>query len=56
MDAHLRGFPEGLPEIIDERTFQLGDTMTFDTRFGKFDCLGTRVEPVVTWTSRNTQS
>jgi len=41
MDAHLRGFPKGLPEIIDERTFQLGDTMTFDTKFGKFDCLGT---------------
>ncbi|HSY52124.1 MAG TPA: hypothetical protein VLC46_25205 [Thermoanaerobaculia bacterium] len=41
MDAHLRGFPEGLPEIIDERTFRLGDTMTFDTKFGKFDCLGT---------------
>jgi len=41
MDAHLRGFPKGLPEIIDERTFRLGDTMTFDTRFGKFDCLGT---------------
>jgi len=41
MDAHLRGFPKGLPEIIDERTFRLGDTMTFDTKFGKFDCLGT---------------
>jgi hypothetical protein len=41
MDAHLRGFPKGLPEIIDERAFRLGDTMTFDTKFGKFDCLGT---------------
>lgn len=41
MDSHLRGFPKGLPEIIDERSFQLGDTMTFDTKFGKFDCLGT---------------
>jgi hypothetical protein len=41
MDAHLRGFPNGLPEIIDEQTFRLGDTMTFDTKFGKFDCLGT---------------
>ncbi len=41
MDAHLRGFPKGLPEIIDERTFRLGDTMTFETKFGKFDCLGT---------------
>jgi len=41
MDAHLRGFPEGLPQIIDERTLQLGDTMTFDTKFGMFDCLGT---------------
>jgi predicted nucleotidyltransferase len=40
MEAHLRGFPEGLPEIIDERAFKLGDTMTFTTKFGWFDCLG----------------
>jgi hypothetical protein len=41
LDAHLRGWPEGVPEIIDERTFRLGDTMTFRTKFGDFDCLGT---------------
>ncbi len=40
MEAHLRGFPPGLPEIIDERTFQLGDCMTFTTKYGWFDCLG----------------
>jgi hypothetical protein len=41
LDAHLRGWPEGVPEIIDERTFRLGDMMTFRTKFGDFDCLGT---------------
>jgi len=41
LDAHLRGWPEGVPEFIDERTFRLGDTMTFRTKFGDFDCLGT---------------
>jgi predicted nucleotidyltransferase len=41
LDAHLRGWPEGVPEFIDERAFRLGDTMTFETKFGAFDCLGT---------------
>jgi hypothetical protein len=41
LEAHLRGWPEGVPEFIDERTFRLGDTMTFRTKFGDFDCLGT---------------
>ena len=41
LDAHLRGWPKGVPEFIDERAFRLGDTMTFDTKFGPFDCLGT---------------
>jgi hypothetical protein len=41
LDAHLRGWPKGVPEFIDERAFWLGDTMTFDTKFGAFDCLGT---------------
>ena len=41
LDAHLRGWPEGVPEFIDERAFRLGDTMTFDTKYGPFDCLGT---------------
>jgi len=40
LDAHLRGWPEGVPEFIDERAFKLGDTMTFDTKYGPFDCLG----------------
>jgi hypothetical protein len=40
LDAHLRGWPEGVPEFIDERAFRFGDTMTFDTKFGPFDCLG----------------
>jgi hypothetical protein len=30
-----------IPEFIDERSFRLGDTMTFVTKFGDFDCLGT---------------
>lgn len=41
LDAHLRGWPTGVPEFIDERAFRLGDTMTFETKFGAFDCLGT---------------
>jgi hypothetical protein len=41
LDAHLRGWPKGVPEFIDERAFRLGDTMTFDTKYGAFDCLGT---------------
>lgn len=41
LDAHLRGWPKGVPELIDERAFRLGDTMTFETKFGAFDCLGT---------------
>jgi hypothetical protein len=40
LDAHLRGFPDGVPEIIDERAFKLGDTMTFATKYGWLDCLG----------------
>jgi predicted nucleotidyltransferase len=41
LEAHLRGWPDGVPEFIDERSFRLGDTMTFVTKFGDFDCLGT---------------
>jgi predicted nucleotidyltransferase len=41
MEAHLRGWPAGVPEFIDERAFHLGDTMTFATKFADFDCLGT---------------
>jgi predicted nucleotidyltransferase len=41
LDAHLRGWPKGVPEFIDEKAFRLGDSMTFETKFGAFDCLGT---------------
>ncbi|MEA2162796.1 MAG: hypothetical protein QOK37_923 [Thermoanaerobaculia bacterium] len=41
LEAHLRGWPDGVPEFIDKRSFRLGDTMTFVTKFGDFDCLGT---------------
>jgi hypothetical protein len=41
LDAHLRGWPKGIPEFIDEQAFRLGDTMTFETKFGAFACLGT---------------
>lgn len=40
LDSHLRGLPPGVPEIIDERAFKLGDSMTFTTKHGSFDCLG----------------
>lgn len=40
LEARLRGFPDGLPQFIDERTFRLGDAMTFTTKYGSFDCLG----------------
>jgi predicted nucleotidyltransferase len=41
LEAHSRGWPDGVPEFIDERSFRLGDTMTFVTKFGGFDCLST---------------
>ena len=37
----LRGAPPGLPFQLDERTIELGDSFTFNTPFGPFDCLGT---------------
>ena len=39
--ATLRGAPAGLPFILDERTFAMGDSFTFDTLAGALDCLGT---------------
>jgi hypothetical protein len=39
--ARVRDWPAGVPSFIDERTLRLGDTMTFDTDCGPFDCLGT---------------
>jgi hypothetical protein len=39
--ATPRGFPEGLPFKLDATTLGLGDSFTFATDFGDFDCLGT---------------
>ncbi|MCU1229612.1 MAG: hypothetical protein QOI24_3016 [Acidobacteriota bacterium] len=39
MKARLRGFPAELPFVLDEQTLRNGDTFTFITAFGDFDCL-----------------
>jgi predicted nucleotidyltransferase len=39
LDAKLTNFPEGLPFTLDERSVWNGDAFTFDTPFGRFDCL-----------------
>jgi hypothetical protein len=39
--ATLRGAPADLPFLLDERTLRNGDSFTFDTSGGPFDCLGT---------------
>lgn len=41
LKATLRGAPPGLPFQLDARTLELGDSFTFNTPFGPFDCLGT---------------
>jgi hypothetical protein len=41
LEARPRGFPPGLPFILDEHTLRNGDVFTFDTIHGPFDCLGT---------------
>jgi hypothetical protein len=41
VEATLRGAPEGLPFILDDRTLRNGDCFTFSTIGGPFDCLGT---------------
>jgi len=41
LGAQLRGAPEGLPFILDDRTIRNGDCFTFATDGGPFDCLGT---------------
>lgn len=38
--AKLRGFPADLPYVVDEHALRLGETFTFETVFGIFDCLG----------------
>ena len=32
---------EKVPFILDEKTFRLGDSFTFETALGNLDCLGT---------------
>lgn len=44
-DAYPRGWPEGLPFVLDGRTFRTTPTMTFRTALGDFDVLH-RVEPI----------
>lgn len=41
LKATLRGAPDGLPFILDERTIAMGDSFTFETVAGSLDCLGT---------------
>src|SRR4051812_24465797 len=38
--ARLRNFPSDLPLAVDEHALRLGETFTFETDFGHFDCLG----------------
>jgi hypothetical protein len=38
--ARLRNFPADLPFVVDEHALRLGQTFTFETDFGHFDCLG----------------
>ncbi|MBV8543545.1 MAG: hypothetical protein JO093_24600 [Acidobacteria bacterium] len=38
--ARLRNFPTDLPFVVDEHALRLGETFTFETDFGHFDCLG----------------
>ena len=41
LGATLRGAPKDLPFKLDPRTLAAGDSFTFDTSAGPFDCLGT---------------
>lgn len=41
INATLRGVHEDVPFILDAKTLKRGDSFTFDTDAGKFDCLGT---------------
>lgn len=41
LQAVLRGAPPGLPFNLDERTLKNGDSFTFETIAGNFDCLAT---------------
>lgn len=41
LGATLRGAPDGLPFQLDARSIKMGDSFTFKTDAGDFDCLGT---------------
>ena len=41
LGATLRGAPDGIPFQLDARTIRMGDSFTFNTVAGDFDCLGT---------------
>lgn len=41
LNARLRNYPEDLPFALDRTTLKLGDSFTFATDHGDFDCLGT---------------
>ena len=41
LDARLRGVPDEVPFLLDELTLEKGDSFTFSTEAGSFDCLGT---------------
>lgn len=41
LEATLRGVKEDVPFLLDAATLKAGDSFTFSTRFGAFDCLGT---------------
>ncbi len=40
MHGRLRDFPADLPYAVDEHALRLGETFTFETDYGLFDCLG----------------
>lgn len=40
LEVSLRGADRGLPFKVDARTLRNGLNFTFDTRLGRFDCLG----------------
>lgn len=41
LGATLRGAPDGLPFQLDAQSIKMGDSFTFKTTAGDFDCLGT---------------
>jgi hypothetical protein len=41
LNAKPRLYPPGVPFILDEHTIRNGDTFTFETALGNFDCLAT---------------